>query len=88
MTVTIDSYVQNNPGNIKYVSDGVLMTFIFSDILWPDLDPNPFKYDLRTRTPSDAYCTLVDFELNAIRLTDRRAQNVKMVSLTFDLTLT
>ena len=30
------------------MSQGMLVTFIFSDLLWPDLDLVLFKYDLRT----------------------------------------
>ena len=32
---------------INHVSHGMLVTFIFSDYLWPDLGPYLFKYDIR-----------------------------------------
>ena len=66
----------------------MLVTFIFSDLLWPDLDI--FKYDIRTHAvPSLAYDIIFgEFEVFVASLTDPRVKTVKTVFLTFDLTVT
>ena len=68
----------------------MLATFIFRDRLGPDLDPDLFKYDLRTSAylPLIYKRTLGEFELLEVCLNDPRDQTVKTAYFNFDLTLT
>ena len=61
-----------------------------SDLLWPDIDLDLFRYDLCAHAVSfsNIYQLFVEFELFAAHLSDSTAQNAKTVFLIFDLTLT
>ena len=75
----------------KRVSLGMFVTFIFCDLLWPDL--NLFRYNLCTHVLSFSdisqhFVWVWALELFAALLTDPTLENVKTVFFTFDLTLT
>ena len=59
----------------------MLVTFISSDLLWPDLDVDLFKYVLRNHAVPllDIYRILGDFELFAASLSYPMVQIVRTV---------
>ena len=67
----------------------MLVTFIFNDLLWPDLDFGLFKHDLCIHAVPLLDISILDrFELFAAGLTDVMVQIVKREFFTFDLILT
>ena len=66
----------------------MLVTYFFGDLLPPDLDLLNMTFILVNNLSYTSKSTLGEFELFAVRLIDSRAQNMKTVFLTFDLTLT
>ena len=76
MTITIDVCEREWPW--KHVLRDVLVTFISSDSLWPDIELCLFKYDIGTHAAPflDTYQHFDEIELLVVNLIDFRAQNV------------